>query len=399
MSEATSAIGQVAGREIKVRLASKSFRIATLILVGAIVAVIVIPAQNGKKKHRYRVAIDGPATDVLKSEIVSLGKGVGATVQLQDATSRAAAEGQLRIRDLDILLVTGDRAEIVVRKEISPGSTDRLARMVGAVSQAVALQSGLERTGLAPDVAARALASPPLPVRGLVQERVSNADRVIAIYGVIMLWILLSQYGGWVLIGVVEEKTSRVVEVLLSTVRPTQLLTGKVLGIGLVALLQAAVLIVVAFVTSSAVGQPLLQGPSAVAIFSMLMWFVLGYSFYCTAYAAVGSLVSRQEEAQNAAFPVSLPLLIGYGFSFSAVGGSEPSAMVRFLSYFPPTSPLVMPVLIAVRAASFLQAAVAVALMLVSIVLLMRVAATIYSRAILHTGRRLKIAEALRAPA
>jgi ABC-2 type transport system permease protein len=398
VSVSSSAIGQVAAREIKVRLTSKSFRVATMILVAAIVAIIVIPAQNGKKKHSYRVAISGPASDVLKSEIVSLGKGVGASVRLSTPASRPSAEDALRRRKLDILLVTTGQAEIVVRKEISSGSTARLARMVGAVSQAVSLQTGLERAGLAPTVAAQALASPPLPVRGLVQERVKDADRVIAIYGVIMLWILLSQYGGWVLIGVVEEKTSRVVEVLLSTIRPTQLLTGKVLGIGLVALLQAAILIVTAFVTSSAVGQPLLHGPSVVAIFSMLLWFVLGYSFYCTAYAAVGSLVSRQEDAQNAAFPVSLPLLIGYGFSFSAVGGSEPSAMVRFLSYFPPTSPLVMPVLIAVRAATFTQAAIAVALMLVSIFFLMRVAATIYSRAILHTGRRLKIAEVLRSP-
>jgi ABC-2 type transport system permease protein len=398
VSEATTAIGQVAGRELKVRLTSKSFRVATLILVGAIVAVIVIPAQNGKKKHSYRVAIVGPASGVLKSEIVALGKGVGASVRLSAEASRPAAEEALKTRKLDVLLVTAGRPEIVVRKEISAGSTARLARMVGAVSQAVSLQTGLERAGLSPAIAAQALASPPLPVRGLVKEKVNDADRVIALYGVIMLWILLSQYGGWVLIGVVEEKTSRVVEVLLSTIRPTQLLTGKVIGIGLVALLQAAIIIVTAFVTSAAVGQPLLQGPSAVAIFSMLLWFVLGYSFYCTAYAAVGSLVSRQEDAQNAAFPVSLPLLIGYGFSFSAVGGSEPSAMVRFLSYFPPTSPLVMPVLIAVKAATFAQAAIAVGLMLVSIVLLMRVAATIYSRAILHTGRRLKIAEVLRAP-
>jgi ABC-2 type transport system permease protein len=398
VSDATNAITRVAAREMKVRLASKSFRVATLILVGAIVAIIVIPAQNGKKKHGYRVAISGPSSPVLEREIVSLGRAVGASVRLTAASSKPAAESALRGRTLDLLLVTGDRPEIVVRKEISAGSTARFARMVGAVSQAVGLQSGLERAGLQPEDAARALATPPLPVRGLVKERVKDADRVIALYGVVMLWILLSQYGGWVLIGVVEEKTSRVVEVLLSTIRPTQLLTGKVLGIGLVALIQAAVLLVTAFGASAAVGQPLLHGPSAVAIFSMLLWFVLGYSFYCTAYAAVGSLVSRQEDAQNAAFPVSLPLLIGYGFSFSAVGGSEPSALVRFLSYFPPTSPLVMPVLIAVRAATFTQAAIAVGLMLVSIVLLMRVAATIYSRAILHTGRRLKLAEVLRAP-
>ena len=96
---------------------------------------------------------------------------------------------------------------------------------------------------------------------------------------------MLQQYNTWILIGVMQEKSSRVVEVLLATVRPIQLLGGKVLGIGLVALGQATAIVGFALVVGAAVGSDLLKGTGPLVLASELLWLVLGYAFYCWVYA------------------------------------------------------------------------------------------------------------------
>ncbi len=205
--------------------------------------------------------------------------------------------------------------------------------------------------------------------------------------------MLLTQFGTWLLMGVVEEKSSRVIEVLLSTLRPAQLLAGKVIGIGAVGLLQAALIVAVALGLGAAEGSTLVHGTAALEVVSALLWVVLGYAFYCWVYAAGGSLADRQEQVQSLAFPLQLPLLFGYIVSFTALGSGQPSELVKVLAYLPPTAPFAMPVLVGLGDVSWWGFTVSVALMLVATVGVARLASTVYRRAILRTGGRVHVRE------
>lgn len=159
----------------------------------------------------------------------------------------------------------------------------------------------------------------------------------------VLLFLLLQTYGGWVVSGVTREKSSRVVEVLLSTVTARQLMFGKILGVGIVALIHASVMVVTALVTAKIVGLDVLDGfrPGDLAVGAI--WFLLGYALCCCAFAAAGSLATRSEDAQGVTVPVMLPLIAGYIIGFSAGGGAN--TLLWVLAFFPPTAVLCMPVL------------------------------------------------------
>ena len=156
---------------------------------------------------------------------------------------------------------------------------------------------------------------------------------------------MLQTYGGWVVSGVTREKASRVVEVLLSTLTARQLMFGKIIGIGALALLHAATLVATAIVSAAIVGIDVPDGFRAADVLVGAAWFLLGYALYCSAFAAAGSLCSRAEDAQGAVLPIMLPLVAGYIIAFSAAGGTSPLLWV--LAFFPPTAVQCMPVLYA----------------------------------------------------
>jgi ABC-2 type transport system permease protein len=204
---------------------------------------------------------------------------------------------------------------------------------------------------------------------------------------------MLSQYNTWILIGVMEEKSSRVIEVLLSTVRPIQLLAGKVLGIGLVALAQASLIVAFALALSKAVGSNLTHGTAPLVLVSTLVWLVLGFAFYSWVYAAAGSMAERQDQVQSLALPLSLPMIFGYVMALTQVSSGSPSALLKVLAYLPPTAPFAMPVLVGFGAATWWQFLSSVLISAVCTVGIARAAATIYRRSILRTGGRVRVRE------
>ena len=210
----------------------------------------------------------------------------------------------------------------------------------------------------------------------------------------ILLFIMLQTYGQWVVTAVTREKASRVVEVLLAVIRPKQLLIGKIIGIGIVALGHAAVLLVVGFVTARIMGLEIGAGVGLGDLALAVAWFLLGYALYCGAYAAAGSLVSRVEDAQSVAFPIMLPLLLGYIVSFSAAGGA--SLLLWIMAFFPPTAILAMPTLYAVGEAPLWAVFLSMAITAVAVVVVAMLAAKIYERSVLRTGKKLSWREAFR---
>ena len=202
-------------------------------------------------------------------------------------------------------------------------------------------------------------------------------------------------FNTWTLIGVLEEKSSRVVEVLLGTVPAVRLLAGKVLGIGLTVFVQAGLAVVVALSIAHATHSDVLHGTTTLSIAATLVWLVLGYAFYSWVYAAAGATVSRQDQVQSLAFPLALPVIFGYIVSLSAATSGNPSLLVHVLAYLPPTAPLAMPALVGLGAVSWWQFAASAVISLACTVGVARVAAGVYRRAILQTGRRVRLREAL----
>jgi ABC-2 type transport system permease protein len=390
-------VALVATREVKERVRAKSFKVATAITVLAVVVAVVLPKLLAGGSPTYQVGLVGPLSTPAVQAVTTAAQELGVTVRTRPVADIAAARDAVRAGRVD-LAVTPDA--VIVKRAFASSDTSKRARLVAAIAISVGLQRGLEQAGVAPATAQRALSAPPLAVQGIL-PRIPNrsSQRTTALYGSILLYVFLSFSGAWMLNGVVEEKTSRVVEVLLAAMRPRQLLVGKVIGIGLVALAQGVLVILVALGSSAAIGSNFLRGTNVSLLLLTLMWFLLGYAFYSTLYAAAGSLVTRQEEAQAAAFPITLPLLVAYISSFGPLGSNSTNSFLNVLSYLPPTAPISMPVRVALGAAGAVDVLIAVALEIVGIVLLANLAARVYSGAILRTGKRLKVREALRAQA
>ena len=193
----------------------------------------------------------------------------------------------------------------------------------------------------------------------------------------------------------VEEKSSRVAEVLLSRVPPPSLLGGKIAGIGLAGLAQFAA------VAAAAVGTLLITRPSGLppgtyaAIPMLVVWFVLGYAFYSVLYGSLGSLASRTEDAQAAAGPI-IALLAGIYIAAVVAIGNPGAGWVTLLSLLPPTAPIMMPLRTSLVNVPAWQVIIAVILTIAAIYGLFRIGARLYRNAILHTGARLHLREAWR---
>lgn len=385
----------VAGREIRERLRSKVFRVATAISAVVIAAIIVVPnALDDDTAPVYDVGLVGQATPELIAAVEGVGGAVGGEINAKEVRSISLAEQQLKSGALDMAVV--DAKSVIVNDPLDTSRLSGRLRLVVVVSEAVRLHAAIEASGLDPAATAAALSQRQLPIRSLGKPAPSEGDQIGAFIGVIVLFMFLQQYGSWILVGVAEEKSSRIAEVLLSAVEPRQLVAGKVLGIGAVGLLQAIVVAITAVVASRVVGSDIVSGVNPAQMVAAVGWFVLGFAFYGWAYAAAGSLVSRQSEAQAAGFPISIPLLASYIAASTALGSAEPSAVLKVLAYLPPTAPLCMPTLIAMGKVGPVGVAVAVVGVILGALFMSRLAGAIYSNAILRTGKKVKWMEALR---
>jgi len=211
----------------------------------------------------------------------------------------------------------------------------------------------------------------------------------------LVLFFAISTYGATVLSGVVEEKSSRTVEVLLARMPARNLLAGKIVGIGLLGLAQIAAIAVVALVAASLTDSfdvPAVRG--SVLVWAVV-WFVLGYALFATVFGTLGSLASRTEDASSVTGPVTILLVLGFMVSFAAIGSAD-TTWAQMVSWLPITAPLAMPNRMAMGAATWWDPLVAVPLTLATIAGLVVLGGRIYTRAILHTGATLSLGEAWR---
>ena len=383
--------GLVAEREIRERVRGRVFRVVTLILFAVVAAAVVIPTIHTGTTTRQKVGVvaGSPALD---EELQKLATTVGLPVELVREPDLSAARAALSAGHLNMVVDGG--GSILVENPISDTDTSTGSRYVRAVATALGAQQAFAQAGLTPEQAAAVAEAKPWPVESVHPGKgATTTEEATALLGVILIFIVLTQYLSWILMGVMEEKASRVIEVLLATVRPVQLLAGKVAGIGAVALLQAVSLVAFALVLAKVVGANLVHGAAPLVVAATLVWLVLGYAFYSWVYAAAGSLAERQDQVQSLALPLSAPLIFGYIVSLIGVSSGSASLLVKVLAYLPPTAPFAMPTLVGFGEATWWQFLLSVVVSVVCTVLVARVAARVYRTAVLRTGRRVRLRE------
>jgi ABC-2 type transport system permease protein len=365
----------------------------TAILFAGVAAAVVIPAvDSGAPSGPTAVGLVG-ATPPLEQQVRSVASAAHLSVRLVDEPGPDAAGAALRDGRLSVV-VQGARG-LLVKTPVSPSDTSRAAEFVRTLALRLGVEEAFHDAGLTPAQAATVAQARALPVRSLQPAKVRTTAEATSLIGVILIFVILTQYLTWTLMGVMEEKANRVVEVLLATLRPMQMLTGKLLGIGTVALVQAAGLVAFALILAEAVGSSLLHGAAPQVLASTFVWLVLGYSLYSWLYAAAGSTAERQDQVQALALPLSAPLILGYVVSLTATAGGSPSLLVRVLAYVPFTSPFAMPVLVGVGAVAWWQFLVSVLLSVLTTVVIARIAAQIYRRAVLRAGGRVRLRDLL----
>jgi len=383
-------------REFVERGRSKPFLVIMAIIAVAIIAIgPVTNALSGGKPEATTVGLVGRELPGIEDELRTQGDLFEIEIDVVRYAATDAAENALEDGDADVVLVDGNR--VVFHDDTSVRLTALIQRSVDTV----VTESTLEGLGLS-ESEIEAMQNPVQVSVATIEETdpQEDAKRGAAFVGAMVLYISIIMFGQFVAMGTVEEKQNRVVEVVLSRVRSWQVLVGKVAGIGLLGLLQLAILLGAGYTSAqlagltdidvAAIGLPIIAG--------VFFWFILGYVFYAFLYAAAGSTVSRQEDLQG---PIMLPIvLIMPGYLLAIAAAENPDGLLpRIGSLLPMWAPFVMPVRTAAGVAALWEIAVAVIGSTVGAIALIWIGSRVYRGALLRTGTKVKIADAWRAAA
>ncbi|ABW09575.1 putative ABC transporter [Parafrankia sp. EAN1pec] len=384
----------VAGRELGVRLRSKVFRITTVallvLLVGA--AVVIDLVDGGDSTESVGVtAAESAITAPLTAAARSLDVGITTREVPDEATGlRQVADG-----DLDALVTASPNGlRVAVKEDLN----DEWRAVLAVVARQQVLDNEISVLGGDPARVNEAVAATRVDVTQLDPAPAHQGERlVLGIAAALLIYMGLMLYGPAVSQGVVEEKSSRVVELLLSTVRPWTLMAGKVLGIGLVALIQMIVLAgggLVAALVTGALSLP--SGEATGTVIWSVVWYVIGFFLYALPFAAVGAMVSRQEDVGGISSPIVLAIVVPWVLGISIVPGDPDNGLIAVLSLLPIFAPVLMPMRIALGVAPVWQLVLSVVLALALIGVLIRLTGRIYRNAVLRTGARVSFRDALR---
>jgi ABC-2 type transport system permease protein len=422
-------------REFVERVRTRTFLLSTLLFPALMIGLTVLPVLLDRRaKAPKRVVVLDGATGEAGTRVadgLAAAKRTGSSGGARYSVTRlVAGSADLEARrdslvrhvgvaeegeGLDGVLVITDDA-ITTGKipyyGANVGSPQDMRRLETEVQTALRLER-LRRAGIDPFVAMPALRPIDLQAQkvsgGAMTGESGDASFILAYVMSFLLYMALLLYGNQVMTSVVEEKASRISEVLMGSMRPFQLLLGKVLGVGAVGLVQLAVwagtaMALTRFRTQLAglfgVAPDALRtmpipevSPGLLAVF--LLFFVLGFLFYASLYAAVGSTCSTVQETQQASVPVTMTVAVGLILMFSLFG--EPnSSLARLLSLLPPFAPFMTPVRHALVKLSPTELGLSALAVAAGVVAVAWVAGQIYRTGILMHGRRASLREVWR---
>jgi len=388
----------VAKRELRERGKSKSFIISCAVTLVLVAAGLILPGLLGGGAATHRIGIVGEGNQEIiqaAQELANADTEADEEADQYEAvvfSSADEAETALTEGDFELVLINGEG----LLQERSGFSGNGLVETLQRAAGSVRLQQLVEENGQAAADVIEILSSSPLDVSTLSgQDPDGDVRTVIAYAGLLLMYIAILSYGSWTLTGVTEEKNNRVVEVLLATLRPWQLLGGKVLGIGLLGIGQFVLTIAFAFGLVNLTDAVDIPEIPLDGLLFLILWFVLGFAVYSVSYAAAGSLASRPEDAQSAAFPMTMLAVAGFFVSINALDDPT-STVATVVSFIPFTAPFVVPIRQSLDGIGPLEHLASVLVALVSIVVLIRLSARIYAGGLLRFGRRVKLKEAWR---
>ena len=382
----------VAGREIGERVRSKAFRVSAGVSLAFILAVAILPGLlDDDRPTTYDVGVFGAASQAL-AERLPAGVAFDDDVAVDVRRLAGEDEGRRLVEAGDLDAAVGD-GRVIVETELG----DRLAFIVQEANRQVAGEAALAGAGVQGEAAARILAPQPLEVRALDPESEEETTKEgLVFFGTLLLYGQLLGFGYWVSSGVVEEKASRVVEVLLAKARPSQLLAGKVVGIGIVGLVQLVGLVVIGLVAAWATGSVDLPPETVPVAAQVVAWFVLGFALYSCLFAVAGAIASRAEELQSTTMPRTF-LTMGSFFAAITTGGAPGSSVAKVATFIPFSAPMVLPIRVAAGEVELWEVVVSVAIVLASIVGAMKLAGRVYAGGAMHLRGQLKVRQALKA--
>jgi len=423
-------------REFISRVRSRAFVVSTVLgplLMGALFLmpillekrqtapkhIVVLDAAGGdfgrQVAERLRLEMRDTVTHTIPRYRVERVETEGRVTEVRDSLVALTGLRKAGLDGLDGVLVLTDST-------ISAGQMRYYGANVGSPNDMQALRATvrplvmgarLERAGVDPGVVDAAQGNVELTTERVTQGKLTgqsgSASFLLAYVMSFMLYLALLLYGMQVMSSVVEEKSSRIVEVLISSLTPFQLLMGKVIGVASVALVQLGIWAGTAMVlttyrlqvagafgaSSKSVSDLPIPTVSPMMLVVFLSFFVLGFFFYSAMYAAVGSMCNSHQEAQQSQTPVTLFVAAGLMLMFSLL--SEPNGtMAHALSLVPFFAPFVTPVRYSLSPLPWTELLLSVLAMVAGLVVVVWIAARIYRVGILSYGKKPKLSEIMR---
>jgi len=375
----------VAERGLVENVRSRTFKVVTGLLLLMSVAAVTIPQILGGGGTTYTIATIGKAPAGVVAALDAAGKSADFTVKYVSRVDGAAVRRAVRDDDVTAGLAAGTLYT-------SAKSAGTFPVVVAQAVVSLETSRRLAEAGLSPrQVADLQSIRPP---RQVIVGRVNDEGRAGVGFAVgIVLYLALMFAGNAIATTVAMEKSTRISEVLLAVLRPSQVLVGTVMAVGAVTLVQllvlAAPLAVAVPVTDNIGLPPVAAGDIGLAV----AWFVLGFALYAFLFAASAALVDKITEVSSAITPVIMILVAGYMLAVTVVMSDPSGGWSVAASMFPLTAPLAMPIRWASGEVPAYQLVLAMALTAAASVLLIWVASSIYRRALLITGHRVRLRE------
>ena len=380
----------VAQREMTERLRDKGFIFSTALLFVLVAAAAVLPGVLSGGTDDYDVAVTAQAQPLLAAQP---GEDPDTRITLHEVTDDDAARAAVRSGDVDAAVTTGSAGTVILGdRTVSDTLAGVLRARVGAAQTVLGFQAlGVDRADVE-----RVLSLPPTATQLLAPDAVDPFTvYLLGLAFAVLFFQIVVLFGYSIAQSVVQEKQTRVIELLVTTVPVRQLLIGKIFGNGLLAFGQILVL-VVAGVAALRIAQPDLLDtipgiPSAAAWF--LVFFVLGFAMLSCLWAAAGAMASRLEDLQSTAMPVQMFVMLPFFASFLT---NEPGTLQTVLSYVPLSSPMVMPKRVVQGDVALWEPLLSLLIIAATAVLFVTVARRLYENSLLQTSRSLGFKSAWR---
>jgi ABC-2 type transport system permease protein len=422
-------VGLVLKREYLQRLRSPAFIIGTVLGVVAVVALAFLPSllnllnQESTTKiavvdpknliYPYLPIQTGPTPTPLPTSVTQASLPVASGIQFvkPDTTDEAALAQQVNAGKLSAyVIVNGDSASdasFTVHVKDRPGTA--VSTQFSALLTAAVVQAKMAELGITAQQAQVLFSTPKVTVAPIVGGTLKNQSLVeqstLLVYVLlIFLYVTILMYGLQVAMGVVEEKSSRIMEILVTAVKPVDLMMGKVVGIGMAGLTQAGIVVAagLALLTAgSSLGSSLSSSGVDIALVPagilvlFLVFFLLGYLLFAALYGAFGSLVSRTEDVNGITGPLTIVMVGVYLVSIYAL--SNPDAeYIKWLSFVPFFTPMLMFIRAALSNPSIWEVLASIVLLAVTTLLFTWLAAKIYRVGVLMYGKRPSFREIFR---